>query len=58
MDLEKSGNQNDIEGNAAVFANLPSLTGTNWGQQKVSKGWLIWTTDNNGVITALTFIPE
>lgn len=59
MDNNSIENEENINETANILANLPLLTGyPNWGEQKIPTGWLVWATDQNGVITALTFTPN
>lgn len=59
MNENRMENTEAIKETTKLLADLPSLTGyPNWGQQKIPKGWLVWSGDLNGVITALTFVPE
>lgn len=52
-------NKENINETAKILEDLPLLTGyPNWGSQKILTGWLVWATDQNGVITALPFTPN
>lgn len=51
--MENKKNKSDFE------ILLPEKTeNANFQSRKVNKGWLVWATDRNGTVTAMTFVPE
>lgn len=59
--MEKDKKEKEQEDNASVelLKLLPNLKNERtWGTQRVNKGTLVWATDLNGTITALTFVPD
>lgn len=42
-----------------LILNLPvSTSNISFGSQRTNKGWLVYAMDRNGVVTALTFVPD
>jgi hypothetical protein len=61
MENDKSENQTqkETENLESLKMDLEKLTIQNgWNNQRVNKGTVVWATDRNGVVTAMTFIPD
>jgi hypothetical protein len=61
MEKDKIENQinKETENSVNLEMDLEKLTIQNgWHNQRVNKGTLVWATDRNGLVTAMTFIPD
>lgn len=57
--MEKESNDKKTKDSAELLKNLQELTITSgWNNQRTNKGTLVWYTGPNGVVTAMTFIPD